>query len=56
MFFEKINSFFLNYVFLLREKEGRGRESEGEGESQAGSMLSMEPDTGLNPMNREIMT
>ena len=49
--------FFSIYLFILREKEsvhvhvhvsgGGQRESEGERESQAGSMLSMEPNTGL---------
>ena len=34
-----------------RERETeRETEREGERESQAGSMMSMEPDTGLNPM------
>ena len=53
-------------LFFLREREreteheqGRGREREGDTESQAGSRLravSTEPDTGLEPTNREIMT
>ena len=40
-------------------KQGRGREREGDTESKAGSRLwtvSREPDTGLKPMNREIVT
>ena len=39
--------------------EGREREREGDAESEAGSRLqavSMEPDTGLELMDREIMT
>ena len=38
---------------------GGGAESEGDAESEAGSRLqavSTEPDVGLEPMNREIMT
>ena len=43
------------FVCLFRDKErvrtrGREREREGERESQAGSMLSTEPNVGLNPM------
>ena len=49
---------FKNFFFNLRERErvcvckqGRGRERDWEGrrESQAGSMLSPEPDAGFNP-------
>ena len=48
----------------MRERErkstsGRGTETEGDTESEAGSRLpavSAEPNTGLEPMNREIMT
>ena len=49
---------WLFFKFILRERGrvlvGRSRER-GERESQAGSMLSPEPDTGLNLMNHEIM-
>ena len=37
---------------------GRGREREGDAESEAGSRLravSIEPDAGLEPVNREIV-
>ena len=51
------------YLFLRgRERDsvsGGGSEREGDTESEAGSRLctvSTEPDTGLEPMNREIMT
>ena len=51
------------YLFWKRERESErdhvsrgGAESEGETESQAGSMLSVEPDAGLDSMNCEIMT
>ena len=40
-------------------KQGRDREREGDPESEAGSRLravSSEPDTGLELVNREIMT
>ena len=40
-------------------KRGRGEEREGNTESEAGSRLravSTEPDAGLKPTNREIMT
>ena len=39
--------------------QGRGREREGDTDSEAGSGLravSTEPDAGLEPTNREIMT
>ena len=63
-------SFFNVYFFVLRERVcvhelGRGRKREGgrggrererERESQADSMLVMEPEAGLEPMNCEIMT
>ena len=42
-----------------RRSEQRGREREGDTESEAGSRLravSTEPDAGLEPTNREIMT
>ena len=54
--------FFFNVYLFLRETEhkwGRGREREGDTESEAGSRLpavSTEPDAGLKPMNREIVT
>ena len=42
---------FLIYFFREAERESKvGRGAEGEKESQAGSMLSEEPDVGLNPM------
>ena len=40
-------------------KQGKGREREGDTELEAGSRLpavSTEPDTGLEPMNWEVMT
>ena len=45
---------FFNYYFLERERERermseQGRGAEGKRESQAGYVLSMEPDRGLNP-------
>ena len=45
------------YLFILgdRESTNRGR-AEREEESQAGSVLSAEPDVGLELTNREIMT
>ena len=50
-------SYFLRFIYFEREREreckheqGRGREREEEKESQAGSMLSTEPDTKLNLM------
>ena len=59
------------YLFILRERESRGR-TEGKGErererdretdgdtergSQAGFMFSVEPNTGLDLVNCEIMT
>ena len=52
---------FFNVYSLLKETEheqGRGREK-GDTESEAGSRLqviSIEPNAGLEPMNREIMT
>ena len=53
-----------NVYVLLREREreresGGGAESEGDTESEAGLRLqavSTGPDSGLEPMNREIMT
>ena len=55
-------SFFKNvYLFILRKREregGReGAEREGERESQAGSMLSAEPNVGsVSPTMRSCMT
>ena len=52
-------------MFIFERKKGtehrwgKGRERERERESEAGSRLqavSTEPDTGLEPTNREIMT
>ena len=43
---------FLKYLFILRERvpaEERGREREREREPQAGSLLSTEPNVGLEP-------
>ena len=53
--------FFNAYLFLKeRERESRaGAEREGDAESEGGSRLravSTEPDAGLKPTNREIMT
>ena len=56
--------FFFNlYLFIFERerehKQGRGRDREGDTESEAGSSfqaVSTEPDMGLKPMNREIMT
>ena len=51
---------FLNvYLFILRELESMSRggaEREGDRESQAGSTLSMEPDTGARSHDCEITT
>ena len=57
---------FFNVHLFLREREretecerGRGREREGDTESEAGSRLravGTEPDAGLEPTDREIMT
>ena len=57
---------FLKMFIFERERErerereqGRGREREGDTESKSGSRfraVSIEPDAGLEPMNREIMT
>ena len=63
-----VTIFFLTGTFkkcfylFLREKESvsrRGAEREADAESEAGLRLqavSTEPDVGLEPMNREIMT
>ena len=57
--------FFFNVLFIFEteteteHEQGRGREREGDTESEAGSRLravSTEPDVGLEPTNREIMT
>ena len=55
------NLFFKIYLFLRqRQSTSRGgAEREGDTESEAGSRLrgiSTEPDAGLEPTNREIMT
>ena len=53
---------FFNVYLFLREREHTSRggaEREGDTESEAGSRLravSTEPDAGLKPTNREIMT
>ena len=39
-------------LFLGERGQGRGRERERERESQAGSILSVEPDAGLEAMKR----
>ena len=59
--FKKI--FFNVYLFLRQRKTerewGTDREREGDTESEAGSRLSavsLEPDVGLEPTNREVMT
>ena len=45
------------FIYFERETEReRDRERGRERESQAGSMLSAEPNAGLDPTNREIMT
>ena len=56
-------SFFFMLIFIFeREREsmsGEGAEREADTESEAGSWLravSTEPDVGLEPTNREIMT
>ena len=51
-FFFPLNVLFI-YLFFEKEREHEGR---AERESQIGSMLSTEPDMGLEPMNFEIMT
>ena len=58
--------YFFNLHLFLREREREresenrgGTEREGDAESEAGSRLravSTEPDAGLEPTNREIMT
>ena len=58
---EHIFDTFLNvYLFILRHRE---RERAGEGQRERRKRIpsrlrtiSVEPDTGLDPMNREIMT
>ena len=56
------NFFFNVYSFFDRERQsesGGGAETEGDTESEAGSRLravSTEPDAGLEPTDREIMT
>ena len=42
-------SFFLKDFVYLFERESRGRGREREGEREADSLLSKEPDVGLNP-------
>ena len=58
---KKLAFFFLTFIFeRQRETEHeQGRSRERDTESKAGSSLqavSTEPDAGLEPMNREIMT
>jgi len=43
-----IEHFFKDFIYYFRERAGGGEEGEGQRESQADSMLSGEPDTGLN--------
>ena len=57
-----LNTFLCLFYFWDREKQsmsGEGAEREGDTESEAGSRLwavGTEPDTGLKPMNHEMMT
>ena len=47
------------FYLFLRKRAERGAEREGDTESEAGSRLravSTEPDVGLEPTNREIVT
>ena len=55
-FFYKVLFFFLSFLFL-KEREYKA-EREGKRESQAGFIhtVSVVPDVGLKPTNREIMT
>ena len=54
--------YFLTFIHFLIERQsvsGGGAEREGDTESEAGSRLravSTEPDAGLEPTDREIMT
>ena len=55
----RIRSLFLMFIFEREHEQGRGREREGDTESAAGSGLwavCTEPDRGLKPTNREIVT
>ena len=62
--YNSLKKFFLNICSFLRDGErqsmsGGGAEREGDTESEASSRLqavSTEPDAGLKPSNREIMT
>ena len=67
MFIYMSNFYFINNIFLMfifeRDRhsvsKGWGREREGDTESEAVARLwavSTEPDVGLRPTNREIMT
>ena len=50
---------FFKFIYLERDREykwGRGREGGRDRESQAGSVLTVESNTGLELTNREIMT
>ena len=56
-------NFFLMFIFIFetgkQSMSGGGAEREGDTESETGSRLqavSTEPDAGLKPTNREIMT
>ena len=49
--------FSFSYLFLRKSMSREGQRERGrEREAQAGSTLSAEPDTGLEPTNREAMT
>ena len=53
------NSFFSHFIYFWESASGRGGERERDTESEAGSRLwavSTEPDVGLEPISREIMT
>ena len=60
--YSRANSFFNFFYFFLRKRQSvsrGGAEREGDTDSGAGSRLravSTEPDVGLKPKNREIMT
>ena len=58
LFFFFLFFFFLFFKFRERKNTSWGGEGRREGEPQAGSQLSAQspPDTGLEPMNHEIMT
>ena len=49
-------SIYARFIFERDRVSGGGTEKEGDTESEAGSRLSAEPDTGLEPKSPEIMT